>query len=155
LQQQLEANQRELASTTLYVQQKNALLAELKQQLEALHAQSPATGKHAALPGVQSLLQANLYLDEDWGRFKRHFEQVHPRFFEELQAKYPALTSHEQRLSSYFHIQLSTKEIAALLNIDPASVRRAKTRLYKKMAVADQAAGRPDNGEPTEPLAEE
>ncbi|RZL13810.1 MAG: hypothetical protein EOO62_07165 [Hymenobacter sp.] len=155
LQQQLEANQRELASTTLYVQQKNALLAELKQQLEALHAQSPATGKHAALPGVQSLLQANLYLDEDWSRFKRHFEQVHPRFFEELQAKYPALTSHEQRLSSYFHIQLSTKEIAALLNIDPASVRRAKTRLYKKMAVADQAAGRPANGEPTEPLAEE
>ncbi len=155
LQQQLEANQRELASTTLYVQQKNALLAELKQQLEVLHRQSPATDKPAALPGVQSLLQANLYLDEDWGRFKRHFEQVHPRFFEELQAKYPALTSHEQRLYSYFHIQLSTKEIAALLNIDPASVRRAKTRLYKKMAVADQVTGRSANGEPTQPLAEE
>jgi len=155
LQQQLEANQRELASTTLYVQQKNALLAELKQQLAALHAQSPAAGKHAALPGVQSLLQANLYLDEDWSRFKRHFEQVHPRFFEELQAKYPALTSHEQRLYSYFHIQLSTKEIAALLNIDPASVRRAKTRLYKKIAGADQAAGRPANGELTEPQAED
>lgn len=143
LQQQLEANQRELASTTLYVQQKNALLAELHQQLRELHRQSSAAERPAALAGVQSLLQAGQYLDEDWGRFKVHFEQVHPRFFEELQARYPALTSHEQRLYCYFHIQLATKEIAALLNIDPASVRRAKTRLYKKIGAADQAAGRP------------
>jgi hypothetical protein len=43
----------------------------------------------------------------------------------------------------YFHIQLSTKETSTLLNIDPASVRRAKTRLFKKLAAADQAVGRP------------
>jgi len=141
LQQQLEANQRELASTSLYVEQKNALLAELRQQLQELGGAS--AGQPAGLAGIKSILQSSLYLDEDWGRFKRHFEQVHPRFFEDLQARYPALTSHEQRLYSYFHINLSTKEIAALLNIDPASVRRAKTRLYKKIAAADEDAGRP------------
>jgi DNA-binding NarL/FixJ family response regulator len=146
LRTQLEANQRELASTTLYVQQKNALLAELRQQMQELGAQSPIK-RSPELAGIQSLLQASQYLDEDWGRFKLHFEQVHPRFFEELQARYPALTSHEQRLYCYFHIQLSTKEIAALLNIDPASVRRAKTRLYKKIAAADEAAGRPAAGQ--------
>jgi DNA-binding CsgD family transcriptional regulator len=32
-------------------------------------------------------------------------------------------------------MNLSTKEIATLLNIDPASVRRAKTRLYKKIGI--------------------
>jgi len=140
LQQQLEANQRELASTALYVEQKNALLAELKSQLRELHKQRPEQRKDLA--GIASVLTSHAYLDEDWGRFKVHFEQVHPRFFEELQANYPALTPHEQRLASYFHIQLSAKEIAALLNIDPASVRRAKTRLYKKMGAADLAAGR-------------
>ena len=137
---QLEANQRELASTSLYVQQKNALLAALKTQIRELNKQRPDQKKELA--GIQSVLRSHVYLDEDWGRFKHHFEQVHPRFFEELQANYPALTPHEQRLASYFHIQLSAKEIAALLNIDPASVRRAKTRLYKKMAAADLAAGR-------------
>jgi DNA-binding CsgD family transcriptional regulator len=152
LQAQLEANQRELASTSLYVQQKNALLAELQAQLRELHRQRPGAEQPPALAGVRSLLQAGQYLDEDWSRFKRHFEQVHPRFFEELQAKYPALTSHEQRLYCYFHINLSTKEIAALLNIDPASVRRAKTRLYKKIGAADQDAGRPA---PAEGPAEE
>ncbi|MCA8829705.1 7TM diverse intracellular signaling domain-containing protein [Hymenobacter pini] len=149
LQQQLEANQRELASATLYMQQKNALLSELKQQIQDLHRQSPAD-KRPELAGIQLVLQSSQHLDEDWSRFKLHFEQVHPRFFEELQARYPTLTAHELRLSSYFHIQLSTKEIAVLLNIDPASVRRAKTRLYKKMAAADHAAGRSTGPRPTE-----
>jgi DNA-binding NarL/FixJ family response regulator len=150
LQAQLEANQRELASTALYVQQKNALLAELKQQLQERPGQQPE------LVGIKSLLQTSLHLDEDWHRFRRHFEQVHPRFFEELEAQYPTLTSHELRLYSYFHINLSTKEIAVLLNIEPASVRRAKTRLFKKLAAADQLAGRtPLSGELDEPLAGE
>lgn len=154
LRQQLEANQRELASTTLYVQQKNALLAELKQQIQELNAQRP--GQQNELAGIKSILQSSLHLDEDWVRFKLHFEQVHPRFFEELQAKYPALTSNEQRLYCYFHIHLATKEIAALLNIDPASVRRAKTRLFKKIAAADLAAGRtPAAAPPDGPAADE
>ncbi|MBF9237019.1 hypothetical protein I2I05_06385 [Hymenobacter sp. BT683] len=139
LQEKLETNQRELASTTLYVAQKNALLAELKLQIEEMNAQNPH--KQKELSGIKSILQTNLYLDDDWTRFKLHFEQVHPRFFEELQAKYPALTKNELRLYSYFHINLSTKEIAALLNIDPASVRRAKTRLYKKIAAANNEPG--------------
>ncbi|MBO2033967.1 hypothetical protein J4D99_21420 [Siccationidurans ginsengisoli] len=145
LQQQLEANQRELASTALYVEQKNVLLAALQGQIRALHKQRP--DQEQALAGLQSVLNSNVYLDEDWGRFKVHFEQVHPRFFAELQANYPSLTPHEQRLASYFHIQLSAKEIAALLNIDPASVRRAKTRLYKKMGAADLLAGRAATGD--------
>ena len=137
LQEKLEANQRELASTTLYTVQKNAMLAGLKQQIEELNKLNP-NYKQKELAGIQNILKTNLYLDEDWTRFKLHFEQVHPHFFEHLQEKYPNLTKNELRLLSYFHIHLSTKEIAGLLNIDPASVRTAKTRLYKKIAIADK-----------------
>jgi DNA-binding CsgD family transcriptional regulator len=134
LQERLDTNQRELASTTLYIVQKNELLAELKSQLLKLDKQSP-NGNQQGLKGIESILQSSQYLDADWRKFKIHFEQVHPDFFENLQAKHPTLTKYEIRLYAYFHINLSTKEIAALLNIDPASVRRAKTRLYKKMAI--------------------
>lgn len=123
------------------------MLADLKQQIETLNKQSP-NNKHKELSGIKSLLQTNLQLDNDWTRFKLHFEQVHPHFFERLAAKYPSLTKNELRLFSYFHINLSTKEIASLLNIDPASVRRAKTRLYKKMALVDRGLS-PDDGEET------
>ena len=56
-------------------------------------------------------------------------------FFKDLQANHPNLTKNEVRLYTYFHINISTKEIAALLNIAPASVRQAKSRLYKKMGI--------------------
>lgn len=146
LQEKLEANQRELASTTLYMAQKNAMLAELKGQIEELNKLSP-NHQHKELSGIKDILQSNLYLDEDWNKFKLHFEQVHPHFFEELLAKYPSLTKNELRLLSYFHINLSTKEIAALLNIDPASVRTAKTRLHKKMAAAGKGPAPKQSGE--------
>jgi len=58
---------------------------------------------------------------------------VHPSFFNNLQTAHPQLTKYELRLYAYFHINLSTKEIAALLNIAPSSVRQAKARLNKKM----------------------
>jgi hypothetical protein len=123
LKENLEANQRELASTTLYMVQKNAMLAELKRQIEELNKLSP-NNKHKELSGIKSLLQTNLYLDEDWNKFKLHFEQVHPNFFKELQAKYPILTKNELRLYSYFHINLGTKEIAVSEEQKPASTKK-------------------------------
>jgi DNA-binding CsgD family transcriptional regulator len=134
LQEKLEANQRELASSTLYIAQKNELLAKLKTQIKELHKLYPEN-KHPQLQDIESTLQSSVFLDADWSKFRLHFEQVHPLFFENLQANYPNLTKNEVRLCAYFHMNLSTKEIATLLNIDPASVRRAKTRLYKKMGV--------------------
>ena len=132
LQEKLAINQRELASSTLYIAQKNELLSSLKSQIRDWKKQYPGKG----FPEIESTLQDNLHLDADWNKFRIHFEQVHPNFFEDLQSKHPTLTKNEQRLCAYFHINLSTKEIATLLNIDPASVRRAKTRLFKKMGVS-------------------
>ncbi|CAG5002472.1 hypothetical protein DYBT9275_02899 [Dyadobacter sp. CECT 9275] len=131
LNQTLEVNQRELASTTLYIVQKNKMLAKLKKQIH----DSNADNKNENIKDIESLLNSNLYLDSDWSKFKLHFEQVHPNFFSDLIARYPSLTKNEIRLFAYFHINLSTKEIAALLNVDPGSVRRAKSRLYKKIAI--------------------
>jgi DNA-binding CsgD family transcriptional regulator len=140
LQEKLEINQRELASSTLYIVQKNEMLASLKTQIKELSKLYPDK-QQQELQDIESTLQDTLYLKADWEKFKLHFEQVHPHFFENLTTQHPSLTNNEIRLYAYFHIKLSTKEIAALLNIDPASVRRAKTRLYKKMGVNSTKKG--------------
>ncbi|MNK11561.1 7TM diverse intracellular signaling [compost metagenome] len=132
LQEKLEINQRELASSTLYAVQKNELLRELKNQIKDLN-RTDRYHKAKHMEEITSLLDHHLQLDTDWHSFKIHFEQVHPQFFELLEQKYPNLTQKEVRLYAYFHMKLSHKEIGALLGIDPASVRRAKTRLMKKI----------------------
>jgi hypothetical protein len=137
LQQKLEINQRELVGNSLYIHQKNKLLADLKDQIQDIDDLYPHV-KHPGLKSIKSSLKDSQYLDLEWDKFKLHFEQVHPDFFKTLRSKHPSLTQNELRLYAYFHIHLSTKEIAALLNIAPASVRQAKARLNKKMAGAFQ-----------------
>lgn len=134
LQASLEANQRELMGKSVYILQKNQLLADLKTQVKDISALYPHS-EHNALKTIQSSLNDSEYLDDEWDKFKLHFEQVHPSFFKDLQVSHPKLTKYELRLYAYFHINMSTKEIATLLNIAPASVRQAKARLSKKMKV--------------------
>jgi DNA-binding NarL/FixJ family response regulator len=132
LQAKLEANQRELASNTLYLYQKNEMLSDLQRQIERLSQQSNTQHKEV-IKEIKATLQNNLQLDADWERFRTHFEQVHPTFFQELLAKCPDLTPYDLRLAAYLHLNLSNKEIAVLLNITSASVRTAKMRLNKKL----------------------
>ncbi len=132
LQAKLEANQRELASNTLYLYQKNEMLTNLQKQIEKLSQKNLHPNKEE-LKTIQATIKNGLHLDTDWEKFKLHFEQVHPNFFKELLEKYPTLTNNEIRLSAYLHLNLSTKEIAKLLGINPDSVHKAKTRLNKKL----------------------
>jgi hypothetical protein len=136
LQAKFEANQRELASNTLYLYQKNELLTNLQKQIEKLSQKNLSEQKielKEELKTMNSTIKNSLHLETDWEKFKLHFEQVHPSFFKELLEKHPTLTNNEIRLCAYFHLNLSTKEIAKLLSINPDSVHKAKTRLNKKL----------------------
>ncbi len=67
-------------------------------------------------------------------------ESAHRDFRGQLSALYPRLTPYDLRLCTYLKANLSTKEIATLLNITPDSVKKAKHRLRKKISLLpDQA----------------
>ena len=57
------------------------------------------------------------------------------KFQNQLKQRYPKLTAYDLRLCTYLKANLSTKEIATLLNITPDSVKKAKHRLRKKLGI--------------------
>ncbi len=63
-------------------------------------------------------------------------ESANGHFRQKLRQQYPGLTAYDIRLCTYLKAHLSTKEIAVLLNITPDSVKKAKHRLRKKMAIS-------------------
>ncbi len=76
--------------------------------------------------------------DKDWAAFVLYFEAVYPQFFSLIESnKKVQLTNSEQRLLALLKINLSNKEIAALLNISSGSVIRAKYRLKQKLGFAE------------------
>ena len=58
------------------------------------------------------------------------------QFQDRLKACYPGLTAYDLRLCTYLKANLSTKEIATLLNITLDSVKKAKHRLRKKLSMS-------------------
>jgi hypothetical protein len=139
LELQIQINQRELLSSALNIKQKSKALNELRTYTEKINRDLNDDEK-AALSKIKSILLNNQILDSTWETFRFHFEKVHPDFFKNLFSAHPNLTPNEVRLCAYLHINLSVKEVASLQNVDPASVRKAKTRLNKKIR-ANELAG--------------
>jgi two-component system, sensor histidine kinase LadS len=126
---------RELAMLMMQMLEKNNMLHDIQKQLQKI-----GTRKEDGIPDfreVGKVLQESLKLDGDWDKFRLHFEQVHPAFFEQLAVQYPQLTVHEQKTLAYIRINLSTKDIARLLNIEGKSVKMIKYRLKKKLNLTE------------------
>lgn len=134
LQEESDFKTRQLTATTMHLYNKNEILSELQTQIKKIpKSETP----DVVITQIKSTINNNMYIDADWEKFKLHFEQVHPDFFKKLDKNHPDLTAYEVRLCAYLHLQLSTKEIATLLNIESESVRKAKMRLKKKMENTD------------------
>ena len=74
-------------------------------------------------------------MDEEWKQFATHFDNTHGDFLKALKEKYPGLTPSELKLCTYLVINLSTKEIAQLLNISVRGVEISRYRLRKKLQI--------------------
>lgn len=70
---------------------------------------------------------------EDWLLFDSYFNSAHQNFINRLQQKYPDLTPGDLRICCLRRMNLSTKEIASLLNISVRAVELRRYRLRKRL----------------------
>ncbi|TWO32954.1 tetratricopeptide repeat protein [Seonamhaeicola sediminis] len=129
--QEIAFKKKELASQTLHLVQKNTFIQELKENLEKIK-QSPELFK-IEFRRLVMLLKKESAEDKDWEVFKSYFSEVHNNFDNKLKTVYADITEKEIRLASFLRMNLSTKEIASMLNVLPESVLKSKYRLKKKL----------------------
>ena len=130
---EIEHKQKELASQTLHLVQKNTFIHELKENLENIK-NSPDLFK-TEFRRIAMLLKKENASDKDWEVFKTYFAEVHNDFDEKLKTLYPEITEKEIRLAAFLRMNLTTKEIAATLNVLPDSILKSKYRLKKKIGL--------------------
>ncbi|MGZ2370316.1 two-component regulator propeller domain-containing protein [Ancylomarina sp. YFZ004] len=123
---------RELASSTMNIIHKNEVLSyalgELKKALKKI--QDPT-----ALVQVKKLaktVEKEFNSEEDWEQFELNFDQVHANYLQKLRKEYPQLSPKDLRMCAYLRMNLSTKEIAPLMNISVRGVEISRYRLRKK-----------------------
>jgi len=132
LSKDIEFKTKELTTHALHLAKKNEVLTDLKDKAKALKAGANAD------PGYQMLIQTinfDLQDDNNWENFSRYFEEVHKDFNKNAQQKYPAITTNDLRLMALLKMNLSSKEIANILNISSDGIKKARQRLRKKMGI--------------------
>ena len=122
-----------LSNSTMTIVQKNKMLNELKEMLlnPEYNKQKVTFPKHKFL----HLIEKNINSDHDWEIFEENFAAVHQDFLESLQQKFSEITTGDLRLAAYIKMDLSSKEIAPLLNISVRSVENKRYRLRVKLGI--------------------
>lgn len=138
LKQELELRNKELTSYTVNFIQKNELLEELQQKLQALKNATTNPELAKELNGMLQHVHKKLNIDRDWEDFKLTFENVHQDFFVHLLQHYPDMTPAELKLCALIKLNMGTKEIAALLGISADSAKTSRYRLRKKLNLSQE-----------------
>lgn len=132
LQNDINHKTSQLASSTMHLVQKTEILTKLKEDLKKLNEEAPADMKRK-INQISRTIESDIQLDNNWEQFEIYFDQVHENFFKRLRQKFPELTPKDQKLCAYLRMNLTTKEIAPLLNISVRGVEISRYRVRKKL----------------------
>ncbi len=139
LQAEIDFKNRELAFSTMHVLKKNETLTRLRDELDQVVKQSREAETKTNIKKVISILSDDKRLDDDWGSFAVHFDQAHSDFIKRLKAEYKQLSPKDLKLCAYLRMNLSSKDIAPLLNISVRGVEISRYRLRKKMNIDQES----------------
>jgi len=132
----IESNQRQLSATAAFISSRNSLIQSLLKDIE----QCVAKNKDADVLHLYNTLQWHFKnSSKEYDNLLVDFEKANPDFFRKLIARHPELTRADMNFLAYIRINLSMKDIAAMLNITPESCKRRKIRLSKKLGLETSA----------------
>ena len=114
LQQDVEIKNKELGISTMNLIKKNELLSEIKKEITSAK-------KLEDLKRVLRLINKNINNTDDWKAFEEAFNNADKDFLKKVKNLHPNLTSNDLKICAYLRLNLTSKEIAPLLNISTKS----------------------------------
>ena len=124
----MDTKNRELAVSTMSLIKKNELLSLIKEDLK-----HTSVDNNKSIKSVISTITKNISEEDTWTVFKEAFDNADNDFLKKVKLAHLCLTPNDLRLCAYLRLNLSSKEIAPLLNISVRSVEIKRYRLRKKM----------------------
>ena len=136
LDKELKFRQSEMVTMAMNIIQKNEFLSSLKSEIIEIKSSVKDPEARQAFNRLSLMISQNLSIDRDREKFQMHINEQNSNFLRILSEKYPSITENEKRLTVLLRLNLSSKEIASILNISPKSVEMNRYRLRKKLKVS-------------------
>lgn len=134
LSQDVQKKDRELAVSTMNLIKKDELLKIIKEDLKKSSDDTPSK----KIKSVITNINKEVTDENTWNAFKDAFDKADNDFIKKMKEKHPTLTPNDLRLCAYLRLNLSSKEIAPLLNISVRSIEIKRYRLRKKMDLSHE-----------------
>lgn len=133
----LRHKSQDLASSTMNLIRKNEILLEMNNHLSAINEQlkQKIEPQHISkeILSIQKDITANIESDNHWEKFQANFDLIYDNFLTRLGDVYPNLTHNDKRICAYLRMNLTSKDIAPLVNTTYQSVEMTRHRLRKKL----------------------
>ena len=133
---ELETRNKELTANVMTIIRKNEILSEMGNKLMDIQSDAVKEETKSAIKKVSKELQKSTD-DEVWNEFDIRFRQVHGEFYDRLLKQFPDLSPNEQKICAFLRLNMSTKDISELTGQQITSIERARTRLRKKLGLAN------------------
>ncbi|MEZ4802953.1 MAG: LuxR C-terminal-related transcriptional regulator [Gelidibacter sp.] len=130
LKNEVKLKSKQLANTAMALIKKNEALQELKNELQQ---NKSGFDNPFAFKKLIKKVDHSIGHKDEWKVFEYNFNQVHEEFFNGLKSKFPQLTHKDLKICAYIKMNLTTKEIAPLLNISTRGVETQRYRLKRKL----------------------
>ena len=126
---------KELANQTMDLIRKNKFLSKIKEELEKIKSMSGDESLRGKITLLIGKIDKDVDHNKQWEVFETAFDEVHEDFLNRLKSRFPTLTPKELRLCAYLRLNISTKEIAPLMNISIRGVEICRYRVRKKLNI--------------------
>ncbi len=127
------AKDKELVTNSLQVVKTNKILNGIIQKLKDIKTDSFDEATKFQFTKLNKSIVKEVTVDNSWKDLEKHIKNVHYDFLKRLKEKCPTISAREMDLSTYLVMNMSTKEIAEILNISIGGVELARYRLRKKL----------------------
>jgi len=126
---------KELANSAQHIIHKNQILIDLKTDLKMMGEESKNTIYQRKIRQLIHRIDKEMENDQGQEIFQSNFDRIHENFVNEIRKKHPELTPKDLQLCSFLRMNMSTKEIAPMLNISIRGVEISRYRLRKKLGL--------------------
>ena len=143
LEMDIQHKSQELANSAIILGRKNEVLIEIRKSLSGIFNRSgqeiiPQELKRKILE-VNNIIDDNIREDDIFHKYEENFDLVHNNFTKRMSEAFPSLSAAERKMCTLIKMQLSSKEIAPLLNITVRGVETMRLRLRKKLGLQDES----------------
>ncbi|MCF8370065.1 MAG: LuxR C-terminal-related transcriptional regulator [Bacteroidales bacterium] len=126
---------KELANSANSIIHKNQVLNEIKADLKLMAEESKNLFVQRKIKGLLRKIDKDIEDDQGHEIFRSNFDRVHENFIAQIRKAHPDLTPKDLQMVSYLRMNMSTKEIAPMLNISVRGVEISRYRLRKKLGL--------------------